>query len=168
MTKNEPLTEERLLTIKVRAEAATPGPWRVKCEILEADECGNATAEMPYVSTEDKAICVLYGRGHDDANAHEDAAFIAAAREDVPALLAEVERLRTREDWLIKRIMKTEDERFLCPMPEGYKCESRVGVLCELESLKDREQCWRKAADMATRENPGNSGDFPESEQGEE
>lgn len=90
----EPLTEERIAEIRGREKAATPGPWRAKCEILEADECGNATAAMTYVSTNDKGICILYGRGHDDTNAQEDAAFIAHAREDIPALLDEVERLR--------------------------------------------------------------------------
>lgn len=42
----EPLTEERIAEIRGREKVATQGPWRAKCEILEADECGNATAEM--------------------------------------------------------------------------------------------------------------------------
>lgn len=96
----EPLTEERIAEIRGREKAATQGPWRAKCEILEADECGNATAEMTYVSTNDKGICILYGRGHDDANTQEDAAFIAHAREDIPALLDEVERLRAENEKL--------------------------------------------------------------------
>lgn len=96
----EPLTEERIAEIRGREKAATQGPWRAKCEILEADECGNATAEMTYVSTNDKGICILYGRGHDDANTQEDATFIAHAREDIPALLDEVERLRAENEQL--------------------------------------------------------------------
>lgn len=96
----KPMTEERIAEIRGREKAATQGPWRTKCEILEADECGNATAEMTYVSTNDKGICILYGRGHDDANAQEDAAFIAHAREDIPALLDEVERLRAENEKL--------------------------------------------------------------------
>lgn len=96
----EPLTEERLVEIRGREKAATQGPWRAKCEILEADECGNSTAEMTYVSTNDKGICILYGRGHDDANTQEDAAFISHAREDIPALLDEVERLRAENEKL--------------------------------------------------------------------
>lgn len=96
----EPLTEERIAEIRGREKIATQGPWRAKCEILEADECGNATAEMTYVSTNDKGICILYGRGHDDANTQEDAAFIAHAREDIPTLLDEVERLRAENEQL--------------------------------------------------------------------
>lgn len=96
----EPMTEERIAEIRGREKAATQGPWRAKCEILEADECGNATAEMTYVSTNDKGICILYGRGHDDANTQEDATFIAHAREDIPALLDEVERLRAENEKL--------------------------------------------------------------------
>ena len=96
----EPMTEERIAEIRAREKAATQGAWRAKSEALEADECGNATAEMTYVSTNDKGICILYGRGHDDANAQEDAAFIAHAREDIPALLDEVERLRAENEKL--------------------------------------------------------------------
>lgn len=99
MTK-KPMAEERLAEIRAMEKAATQGPWWAKCEIIEADECGNTTAAMTYVSTNDKGICILYGRGHDDANAHEDAAFIAHAREDIPALLDEVERLRAENETL--------------------------------------------------------------------
>lgn len=100
----EPMTEERLAEIRGREKVATQGTWRAKCEILEADECGNATATMTYVSTNEKGICILYGRGHDDTNAQEDAAFIAHAREDIPALLDEVERLRA-ENALQKEVI---------------------------------------------------------------
>lgn len=117
MAKNEPLTAEQLAEIKARAEAATPGPWKrfhmdrfsINNEPLEKHICG--------VSQESE----------------HDAAFIAHAREDVPALLAEVERLRAavghlleKEEWFITHILKK--DLFLCPMPEGYKCEQRDGL----------------------------------------
>jgi len=50
------MTEERLAEIKMRTEAATPGPWLV------------------------------------DASDSADALFMAHARQDIPDLLAEVER----------------------------------------------------------------------------
>lgn len=86
MAKNEPLTAEQLAEIKARAEAATPGPWKrfrmdrfsINNEPLEKHICG--------VSQESE----------------HDAAFIAHAREDIPALLAEVERLRKQLDGLKK------------------------------------------------------------------
>lgn len=121
----EPLTEERIAEIRGREKAATQGPWRAKCEILEADECGNATAEMTYVSTNDKGICILYGRGHDDANTQEDATFIAHAREDIPALLDEVERLRAENERQKEVISFLGDaaKGLVCDEVERRKCE---------------------------------------------
>lgn len=48
-----------------------------------------------------------------------------------------------------------EKDIFICPMPEGHKCEQRCGFLCCLYSseTESRRRCWRMAADMATREN---------------
>lgn len=121
----EPMTEEQIAEIRGREKAASDGPWRAKCEILEADECGNATAAMTYVSTNDKGICILYGRGHDDTNAQEDAAFIAHAREDIPALLDEVERLRTENERQKKVISFLGDaaKGLVCDEVERRKCE---------------------------------------------
>ena len=78
-----------------------------------------------------------------------------------------VNEMRASEDWLITHIL--EENIFRCPMPEAHKCEQRYGLLCCLDSseTESRRQCWRKAADMAIQESPGESGNFPESEQGE-
>ena len=80
------------------------------------------------------------------------------AGRSIPALRAAVGRLREREEWFITHIL--EKELFLCPMPEGHKCEQRDGLLCCFDSseMEIRRRCWRYAADMATRENPGESG----------
>ena len=121
----EPLTEERLVEIRGREKAATQGPWRAKSEALEADECGNVTAAMTYVSTNDKGICILYGRGHDDANTQGDAAFIAHARQDIPALLDEVERLRAENERQKEVISFLGDaaKGLVCDEVERRKCE---------------------------------------------
>ena len=136
----EPLTEERLVEIRGREKVATQGPWRAKCEILEADECGNATAEITYVSTNDKGICILYGRGHDDANTQEDATFIAHAREDVPALLDEVERLRAELENADKR---TKFWIYFSALLAGGRPSGEAGRGCPV-SLSDLPEMSRK------------------------
>lgn len=74
---NRRLTNADMAEIKKRAEAATEGPWN-KFPIVDNDEFvvigGDMVAETVYEEA--------------------DATFIAHARQDVPALLAEVERLR--------------------------------------------------------------------------
>ena len=150
MKKHEPLTEEQLAAIKARAEAATPGAWGI--EHVERRIWAGS-----------ERVCFLFGQ--DRRQNENNGVFIAHARKDVPALLAEVERLRAavgrlreREEWFITHIL--EKELFLCPMPEGHKCEQRDGLLCCFDSseMEIRRRCWRYAADMATRENPGESG----------
>ena len=71
-----------LEAIKARAEAATPGPWWH--EWVDGDDWwavyGQPTGDM--VCPE---VCTMWSS--------DDAAYIATAREDVPALVAEIERL---------------------------------------------------------------------------
>jgi hypothetical protein len=75
------MTEQELQAIEALAAAATPGPWTVvdedylKPTIIGGDNVGDG-----YVIRS------------------ADAAFIAAARTDVPALVAEVRRLWRVED----------------------------------------------------------------------
>ena len=74
---------ERLHEIKKRAEEATEGPW--------SDENGIVTA--------DKLLDRKYGEPEEVAETTQsdaDAEFIANARQDIPDLIAEVERLRTK------------------------------------------------------------------------
>jgi hypothetical protein len=80
----EPLSPERRAEIAARAEAATPGPW-----------CTDSS-EI-YQGTEYTSWAVWVGETcdpDDRRKSRADAEFIAAARTDVPALLAEVEQLR--------------------------------------------------------------------------
>ncbi len=105
----EPLPPERLAAIKARCEAATPGPWKwvdssggrtwrrtldhvylddgatiSSSPVLEIKLCGSVDA----IQQVDGYIVA------DDESGEDDLAFIARTREDVPALLAEVERLQ--------------------------------------------------------------------------
>ena len=82
------MTNEQLQAIKARCEAATPGPWEpgtldyMRVEVYQAPEAPKVNP----LRWQRACIC----REARD----QDADFIAYAREDIPALLAEVERLR--------------------------------------------------------------------------
>lgn len=83
--------------IEARANAATPGPW------------SEAWDGEIHAANEDWELVMLVPEG-DDRPA--DCAFVANAREDVPALIAEVRQLRTVAEASVKR----------------YDAEERVGV----------------------------------------
>lgn len=91
------MTEEQLREIEARHEAATPGPWRhtfKDCLYYMSSE---------FIDREDDPIGV--GLITSDINQHNaelyatdaDMEFIAHARADIPALLAEVRRLREEQ-----------------------------------------------------------------------
>jgi len=75
------LTYERLAEIKLRCEQATPGPWK---SFVEAREKFSGS---DFIMTEGKDI---YLSGATVA----DQDFIANARQDIPDLLKEIERLK--------------------------------------------------------------------------
>ena len=88
---------DRLNEIRARAEAATPGPWVAYGNTVEQEKTGWHTV----VGTEMTGQAYMAYERLTTKN--EDAIFIAHAREDIPYLLAEVERLRaaslrTQED----------------------------------------------------------------------
>ncbi len=80
------MTEEELKEIEKRADDATPGPWLTasyvdrRRSVAMFFDCSLVTREDPN----------LLARGSDMDNAW----FIKHAREDVPALIAEVRRLK--------------------------------------------------------------------------
>lgn len=82
------MTDAQLKAIEERAEKATPGPWGVNGQRGDAYWYG-------YVHAGDTPI--------DDVFREENAAFIAHSREDVPALVAEVRRLREALFHAVKR-----------------------------------------------------------------
>lgn len=75
------LTQDDLNMIKERAKKATPGPWYADDERWP----GNANLQYWFDTHYD---------GVGAAATKADAEFIAHAREDIPRLVAEVERLR--------------------------------------------------------------------------
>lgn len=74
------MTDQELAAIEARVNAATAGPWEAYCNY---DECW--TLDGPIANGPD-----MMPKG--------DAIFIAHARTDVPALVAEVRRLK----WLVR------------------------------------------------------------------
>ncbi|MFF9205102.1 hypothetical protein ACF1AE_25440 [Streptomyces sp. NPDC014986] len=85
-----PMTPERLAGIAARAAAATPGPW-----CTDAWEIYQGAEYMPGLSMWIGETCRGTSTPEQD---RADAAFVAAARTDVPALLADAARLRTERD----------------------------------------------------------------------
>jgi hypothetical protein len=90
-----PITEDRLAEIEARANAATPGPWVAGQHgparfVVTADEGDVTVGAVTREVFEIYDGCAPWRFG--DAPIPE-ALFIAAARTDVPALVAEVRRL---------------------------------------------------------------------------
>ncbi|BAL77316.1 hypothetical protein [Bradyrhizobium cosmicum] len=82
MTVLPPLTEEDIEAIKSRRDQATPGPWK---SFIEARE---KTSGSDFIQTEGEDIYLTGATGADQD-------FIAHARQDIPRLIAEIERLRS-------------------------------------------------------------------------
>lgn len=110
MSTNEPMTQERLDAIQERLDGATSGPWAAwedqdgQPHMQGRLMVGVAAGVIPDGDT--------WIEGPDVNNPvaetyiPEDRTFIAHAREDVPALLAEVERrgaLTTVDDAMVER-----------------------------------------------------------------
>ncbi len=88
MAKDE-ITDDELAAMKARIAVATPGPWVSYFEGRDhtsGDSFIQTATQDIYISAEDYAG----GGGHFSA----DQDFIAHARQDMPRLIAEVERLR--------------------------------------------------------------------------
>ncbi|MER5678634.1 hypothetical protein ABT081_17005 [Streptomyces sp. NPDC002238] len=81
----DPMTPEREAEIRAREQAATPGPW---------EECPSYGTDF-YAYLGGSYLrgvgSLTFGEGED---AEADRAFTLNARQDVPALLAEIKRLR--------------------------------------------------------------------------
>lgn len=84
--------------IEARANAATPGPWLV---VGPCGDCGRFHAAEARFEREVGEFGAYYASWHPaidgctpDGGREHDADFIAAARTDIPALVAEVRRLR--------------------------------------------------------------------------
>jgi predicted dithiol-disulfide oxidoreductase (DUF899 family) len=86
------MNEQELQAIEARCNAATPGPWGEEKD----DRSYIVIAPHPELGSCNCCIAEIDGWFSDDSK--RDCAFIAAARADVPALLAEVRALRAKLD----------------------------------------------------------------------
>lgn len=92
--------------IEQRANAATPGPWRIV-----RDQTDGFYGEEAYDIHAGDGSTVAQGGTLEDGGPsvgacyHEDAEFIAHAREDIPALIAEVKRLRHIAEFAISQVL---------------------------------------------------------------
>ena len=105
MNTTEPMPQEQLDAIQRRVESATEGPWSHWSGFDQRDNCIKSDSDEG-MYTVAEAISEA-----------GDAKFVARAREDVPALLAEVERLRARptvDDAMVERAARAFYE---CPTP---------------------------------------------------
>ena len=94
MASNDPISDTELHTMQQRADAASKGPW----EAFVAGP-GDSFSSMIRIGGVDDNEPDMYLSREDwySANA-ADLRFIAAARQDVPRLIAEVQRLRRELD----------------------------------------------------------------------
>lgn len=127
MSTNEPMTREQLDAIASRAEAAERGPWEVTN--------GGDNETSTFIDGPDGDVLIRNMRGHGYLSEEyvwveePNAQFIAHARTDIPALLAEVERLRaltTVDDDMVKRAALAVYEEGEEPGARSWDNESEV------------------------------------------
>jgi hypothetical protein len=90
MTGHEPISDAELCAMQQRAEAASKGPWRSFIEDRD-HECGS---DFIQIGSDDDREDDMYVSRDNKRASDADLDFIAAARQDVPRLIAEVKRLR--------------------------------------------------------------------------
>ena len=90
------MTNEDLSTIEERARAATKGPWKEVGEIYVYAPIG-MVSDRPLDEDEEWITRARgVGRGATRDEQVKNLKFIAAARQDIPALVAEIRRLRKK------------------------------------------------------------------------
>lgn len=90
VTNNDPITDAELDEMQRRADAAVEGPWHAFVE--GPDDAGSSCIFVRDMDDE------FYLSPQRYANSAPELNFIAAARQDVPRLIAEVRRLRRELD----------------------------------------------------------------------
>lgn len=132
------LTPERETEIAARAEAATPGPWTVALEQCDCRDglCSHGT----YVSS-------IYSGGvlrtefGDFPN--EDWRFTIHAREDVPALLAELNAVRAEREQAREVALREAADHFDRTAdfePDGYRARVMRGAANDIRRLITAER----------------------------
>ena len=100
----EPMTEERLAEIMEREKSATQGPWKAGKDDFTKNIIQAAKDRGTIIVQRRDDHNMFWNSYIPIAQTFADADFIAHAREDIPALLAEVERLRAENEVLGKSL----------------------------------------------------------------
>lgn len=152
--KEHLMTDEELTAIRERAQRATPGPWESQgFDSYPGDE-GSAVVGTPGTKGSGLVAYALRPKDrHEDGESgadwydadqcDDDANFIAHARTDVPALVAEVERLQGIIDRVQKRA-RLESER--CDSDLSYLAEINDGS--SMRRVSAEQYAWRTVLDI--------------------
>lgn len=130
------MDDARLDAIQARADSATKGPW----------EQGTGYFQNVYVRVAGEGPCG--GLLITTCQESHDAIFIAHAREDVPALVAEVRRLRAYADELHEEryLLRESEARLDADVRRLREENARLGI-----ALNGRQDAHRRAANECDR-----------------
>lgn len=142
---SQPLTEQQLADIRARADAATPGPW-----CTDAWEIYQGTEYQPGLSMWIGETCRGTTSPEQD---RADATFVAHAREDVPALLAEIQRLTDRVAELERPAVEAHRNEIrssftelIAQASQDHDHEGAFALECH---LREREEQWKREDEEA-------------------
>ena len=120
------MTDNELSKLRALTDSATPGPWSA----MPFDDCSRVYSGEPL-----KGRLVVISPYEYNPRDEEDAAFIAAARTAVPALIGEVERLRADLSRLTRNARNEADQ---------YRAKSNNLRRLMLEAQKERDSLRRE------------------------
>ncbi|MEV6737917.1 hypothetical protein AB0N14_13680 [Streptomyces sp. NPDC051104] len=137
-------TPLNLDAIEARANAATPGPWMADGHEIYGSGCGVLDIEQWKAETL---------RIEDPEGAKADAEFMAHARTDVPALAAEIRRLRAELAELRAKTLTTEADEIVLHCPD-HSPQDQDGVWMDChcavaEDMRQRAAVTAPAAPVA-------------------
>lgn len=98
------MTPAELDAIEARAKAASAGPWTY-CGCGKCAQVSMEKGPIVMVGIGARDVSYTCGEGVDDASRLLNAEFCAHARQDIPALVAEVRRLQA-EDARLRSILR--------------------------------------------------------------
>lgn len=133
------LTEQQINEIEACANAATPGPWKVKTGDEDTDGRNFGVYEIDIVPRSNSGVL-------DEDAINED--FISSSRSDIPALVSDWRTLRSENDRLKKSIYSMEQDT-AC-LPENVSVSEYVSQLrAEVERLTAERDVLKLERDTA-------------------
>lgn len=143
------LTEARLAEIEARAKGATEGPWHVEPPDEQSPFMWVSHGKIGDSDRFDVCKFEPWDADGDGSERLQDidyanAAFIARARDDVPALVAEVERLRAENERLSKPNMfwDYEDYENGCHDLTVIMDAHELGFVARIQCAKTLPDVW--------------------------